>query len=277
MPLVNLIELDQGESVTAMIGVRSFDKDFLVLATARGEVKKTPLSEFESVRRAGLIAMDLEPGDELVTAKQVHDDDEIVLVTSGGSSVRFSVRELRSASRQSGGVRGISLGKRDRLVSMEVVTLRSQLLTVTANGFGKRTLFEQYPRHHRGGSGVVTHEITGKTGPVVAARTVNDMQELMIISRGGIILRTRIDSIRLVGRSSQGVTLMDVGRGEAVASISCIDVDQPPTKGAKRGGKKEASKEDGGAKPVAAKAAPKKSTPKGKGKPPTGKRRTPAR
>jgi DNA gyrase subunit A len=276
MPLVNLIELDQGESVTAMIGVRSFDKDFLVLATARGEVKKTPLSEFESVRRAGLIAMNLEPGDELVTAKQVHDDDEIVLVTSGGSSVRFSVGELRSASRQSGGVRGISLGKRDRLVSMEVVTLRSQLLTVTANGFGKRTLFEQYPRHHRGGSGVVTHEITGKTGPVVAARTVNDMQEL-IISRGGIILRTRIDSIRLVGRSSQGVTLMDVGRGEAVASISCIDVDQPPTKGAGRGGKKEASKEDAGAKPVAAKAAPKKSTPKGKGKPPTGKRRTPAR
>ena len=277
MPLVNLIELDQGESVTAMIGVRSFDKDFLVLATARGEVKKTPLSEFESVRRAGLIAMNLEPGDELVTAKQVHDDDEIVLVTSGGSSVRFSVGELRSASRQSGGVRGISLGKRDRLVSMEVVTLRSQLLTVTANGFGKRTLFEQYPRHHRGGSGVVTHEITGKTGPVVAARTVNDMQELMIISRGGIILRTRIDSIRLAGRSSQGVTLMDVGRGEAVASISCIDVDQPPTKGAKRGGKKEASKEDGGAKPVAAKAAPKKPAPKGKGKPPAGKTRTPAR
>jgi DNA gyrase subunit A len=282
MPLVNLIELDQGESVTAMMGVRSFDKDFLVLATAKGEVKKTPLSEFESVRRAGLIAMDLEPGDELVIARQVHDDDDIVLVTSGGKSVRFSVGELRSASRQSGGVRGISLGKGDRLVSMEVVTGETQLLTVTANGFGKRTLFEEYPRHHRGGSGVVTHEITEKTGPVVAARTVNDMQELMIISRGGIILRTRIDSIRLVGRSSQGVTLMDVGRGEAVASISCIDVDQPPTKGARRGRKREAAKEESGAKPALkkpapAKAAPRKPAPKGKGGPPAGKKRAPAR
>jgi DNA gyrase subunit A len=282
MPLVNLIELDQGESVTAMMGVRSFDKDFLVLATAKGEVKKTPLSEFESVRRAGLIAMDLEPGDELVIARQVHDDDDIVLVTSGGKSVRFSVGELRSASRQSGGVRGISLGKGDRLVSMEVVTGETQLLTVTANGFGKRTLFEEYPRHHRGGSGVVTHEITEKTGPVVAARTVNDMQELMIISRGGIILRTRIDSIRLVGRSSQGVTLMDVGRGEAVASISCIDVDQPPTKGARRGRKREAAKEESGAKPAlkkpaSAKAAPRKPAPKGKGGPPAGKKRAPAR
>jgi len=152
---------------------------------------------------------------------------------------------------------------------------------------------------------VVSHEITGKTGPVVAGRTVNDMQELMIISRGGIILRTRIDSIRLVGRSSQGVTLMDVGRGEAVASISCIDVDQPPTKGAGRGGKKEASIEAAGAKPTAPKAettknagrggkkeaskeatkakpptpkaAPKKPTPKGKGEPPAGRRRPPAR
>jgi len=114
-----------------------------------------------------------------------------------------------------------------------------QLLTVTGNGFGKRTPFEEYPRHHRGGSGVVTHETTSKTGPVVAARTVHDMQELMIISQGGIVLRTRMDSIRLAGRATQGVTVMDVSPGEAVASISCIDVGQAPATAAGGGGEKK--------------------------------------
>jgi DNA gyrase subunit A len=277
IPLVNLIDLDQGESVTAMMGVRGFDKDFLVLATARGEVKKTALSEFESVRRDGKKAMDLESGDELATAKQVHEDDEVVVVTSEGRAVRFSVKELRPASRSSGGVRGVSLSKKDRLVSMEVVTTGAQLLSVTANGFGKRTPFEYYPRHHRGGAGVVSHQVTPKTGPVVVARTVNEMQELMIISRGGIILRTRIDSIRMAGRASQGVTLMDVGPGEAVASISCIDVGQVPAKATQRGGKKGMSPEgDNGTDSTPAKARPKKAAPKGKSKPPAGKGRSPA-
>ena len=211
--LVNLIEMPQGDTVTALVGVRSFEKDYLIQATRRGEVKKTSLSEFESVRRAGLICMDLEPGDELVTAKQVAEDDDVVIISNHGKAVRFSVKELRAASRASGGVRGIQLGKDENVVGMEVVTPKMQLLTVTANGFGKRTPFEDYPRHHRGGGGVITHQITDKTGPVVAARTVNEMQELMIISASGIILRTRIDSISPVGRSTQGVHLMGVAPG----------------------------------------------------------------
>ena len=246
--LVNLIDMPQGDDVTALVGVRTFDKDCLIQATRRGEVKKTALSEFESVRRAGLICTDLEPGDELVTAKQVSDEDDIVLISNQGKSVRFAVKELRQASRASGGVRGIQLGPNEALVGMEVVTPKMQLLTVTANGYGKRTRFEDYPRHHRGGAGVLTHQITDKTGPVVAARTVNEMQELMIVSASGIILRTRIDSIALVGRSTQGVHLMDVAHRDSVASIACFDVGQPP-KARQTATKKEASSA-GAAPPV---------------------------
>ncbi|MGD0765460.1 MAG: DNA gyrase subunit A [Dehalococcoidia bacterium] len=262
IPLVNLIEMTQEDTVTAVIGVRSFDKDFLVLATSRGEVKKTPLSEFDSVRRAGLIAMDLEPGDELVTAKQVAENDDVVALSNQGKAVRFSVKELRSASRASGGVRGIQLRKGEDVVGMEVVTPKMQLLTVTANGYGKRTPFESYPRHHRGGGGVISHQVTDKTGPVVAARTVHDLQELMIISRDGIILRTRMDSIPPVGRAAQGVRLMGVTPGEAVASISCFDVGQVPSKSVQRGAANKTPVEVNGAKPPKAKRpTPKKAPP----------------
>lgn len=257
--LVNLIEMPQGDSVTALVGVRSFEKDYLVQATRRGEVKKTSLSEFESVRRAGLICMDLEPGDELVTAKQVAEDDDVIVISDHGKAVRFSVKELRGASRGSGGVRGIQLGKDESVVGMEVATPKMQLLTVTTNGFGKRTPFEGYPRHHRGGAGVVTHQITDKTGPVVAARSVNEMQELMIISASGIILRTRIDSISSVGRGTQGVHLMGVGPGDLVASISVFDVGQAPDKGAQAGeGKKKAAELEKGGDGKSAKGPPSK-------------------
>ncbi len=264
--LVNLIDMPQGDTVTALVGVRSFEKDYLVQATRRGEVKKTALSEFESVRRAGLICMDLESGDELVTAKQVAEDDDVVLISNRGKAVRFSVKELRAASRASGGVRGIQLGKDEKVVGMEVVTHNTQLLTVTANGFGKRTPFEDYPRHHRGGGGVVTHQITDKTGLVVAARTVDEMQELMIISSSGIILRTRIDSISMVGRGTQGVHLMGVGPGDAVASISVFEVGQAHNKAGPAEAKKKAaetSKGGDGKSPTVAKAS-KKPSSKGK-------------
>ncbi len=273
--LVNLIEMPQGDDVTALVCVRTFDKDCLIQATRRGEVKRTALSEFESVRRAGLICTDLEPGDELVTAKQVSDEDDIILISNQGKSVRLAVKELRQASRASGGVRGIQLGPNEALVGMEVVTPKMQLLTVTANGYGKRTRFEDYPRHHRGGAGVLTHQITDKTGPVVAARTVNEMQELMIVSASGIILRTRIDSIALVGRSTQGVHLMNIAHRDAVASIACFDVGQPP-KARQTATKKEAS---GAGAPPPVKAAAQKAEGKkppakklGEKKPPAGPR-----
>jgi DNA gyrase subunit A len=157
-----------------------------------------------------------------------------------------------------------------------------QLLTVTANGFGKRTPFEEYPRHHRGGGGVITHQVTDKTGPVVAARTVNGRQELMIISASGIILRTRIDSIPPVGRSTQGVHLMGVGPGDSVASISCFDVGQVSGKTRQAGAaKRGAETQEGDDRKASTKAMAKKGDAKtppakaaGKAAPTKGKKQT---
>jgi DNA gyrase subunit A len=224
IPLVNVIDSEPGEQVTALVTIRDYDKDYMVMATAEGEVKKTPLADFKEVRRNGKIAMDLEKGDEFIAAKLVHEDDEVVMITSNGQAVRFAVEELRSASRTSGGVRGIKLAKGGKVVSLEVVTPGSELFSITENGYGKRTPFEDYPAHHRGGQGVRNYEITKKTGPVVASRTVNAAQELIVISQDGIVIRTRMDSIRMTGRSAQGVSVISVAPGDVVASLATVDM-----------------------------------------------------
>ena len=228
IPLINLIDIEQNERITAVVAISSFEKDTLLLATKRGEVKRTPLSEFSSVRRNGLFAMNLEAGDELIAAKIARAEDSLVLVTAQGQSIRFAVVSLRAASRVSGGVRGIRLAKDDALVSLEVVVPKGQLLVVSANGFGKRTPFEQYHEHARGGSGVTSFKITDKTGPVVAARGVNGTRELMIISAEGVVLRTSVDSIRIIGRSTQGVHIMNIGPKDSVAAIAGIEIHEEP-------------------------------------------------
>ncbi len=280
IPLINLIEIDQREQVTAVVAVREFDKDAMVLATAMGEVKKTPLSEFESVRRAGLIAMDLEPNDVLVSAKLAREEDEVVVVTSAGQAVRFPVAELRSASRASGGVRGIRLGRDAKLVGMEVVSTGDQLLVLSANGFGKRTPVEEFPTHHRGGGGVIAFKVVDTTGPVASVRMVNDSQELIVISQHGIVLRTRMDGISIQGRPTQGVSVIGVAPGDAVASVSVIDMTQDqgaataegpgpeePTdeQGTRRRATKPVKKSGGkGAKPARPAAAKSKASARGK-------------
>jgi DNA gyrase subunit A len=172
--------------------------------------------------------MDLEPGDALVAARLARDQDQAILVTARGQALRFPVSQLRAASRQSGGVRGIRLIKGDKVVGMDTASPGGQLLVVTANGFGKRTPVEEYPTHSRGGQGVQTFKPNDKTGPLVAARIVEPLQELMIISRNGIVLRTPVDSIASQGRATMGVTLMDVDPGDSVASITTIDLSSPP-------------------------------------------------
>jgi DNA gyrase subunit A len=139
--------------------------------------------------------------------------------------VRFPVSELRLASRASGGVRGIRLAKNDRVVSMVVISSGDQLFTLSVNGFGKRTPIEEYPKHHRGGAGVVTFKVTDKTGRVAVSRMVREEQELICISHQGIVLRTRMESIRITGRAAQGVTVMNLGAGDAVASVATIDME----------------------------------------------------
>jgi DNA gyrase subunit A len=227
IPLINLIDVDQQEQVTAVVAASQFDKDCMVLATKLGEIKKTPLSEFASVRRAGLIAMDLEPKDELVTAKLARDQDELVVVTSDGKALRYSVGAVPRRSRAAGGVRAIRLAKGASLVSVEIVAPNCELLSLTENGFGKRTPFEEYSPHGRATAGQLTYRITSKTGPVVMSRTVNATQELILISREGIVLRTTVDSIRITGRAAQGVSVMNLGPGDAVAASATIDMVRP--------------------------------------------------
>jgi DNA gyrase subunit A len=225
IPLINLVSIEQREWVTAVVRLpRDLERDHLVMGTKLGEVKKTPLKYFGNVRRGGLNAMDLESADELVSVKMASDDDHALLVTAQGKSLRFSVRSLRSASRQSGGVRGIRLAKGDRVVALEIAKPKEALLVLTSQGFGKRTPVDEYPLQGRSGQGVITFKTNPKTGRLVSARMVDPKQELMLISEGGIVLRTAVEEISLQGRPTQGVTVMDMDEGDAVAAVTVVDM-----------------------------------------------------
>lgn len=223
--LANLLAMDSGERVTALVGLESLvsPEVFLLMVTSRGRVKKTSLSKFSSVRRCGLIAVKLGSKEELVTACKVMDTDEVMLVSQRGQAVKFLVKPLRVASRTSGGVRGIRLSADDRVVEMGVIFPNAQLLTVTEMGFGKRTRERNYPLQARGGKGVRAHKIAEKTGNVVAAKLIPPSQQLMIISSEGIIVRIPIDEeIPLHGRATQGVHLKKLDPGDRVAAVAFL-------------------------------------------------------
>jgi DNA gyrase subunit A len=228
IPIINIISIEQNELVTAVVAVtRHSEGDYMILATKQGEIKRTALKEFESVRSNGLIAMDLEEGDELVRAAIAKEDDDVIIVSELGQSIRFAVKPLRTASRASGGVRAIRLTEDDQVTGMEIVVPDSDLLLVTENGYGKRVAFGQYPRQGRGGSGVRTLDAKARlqTGRIMATRVVNTTNEVMIISNDGIVLRTTVDSISRQGRATRGVTVMRLGNGDHVAAIARLDGD----------------------------------------------------
>ena len=220
--LINLISIEQRERVTAIVQVpKGVSRDFMIVATKKGEIKKTAMDEFEVVRRSGLIAMDLEEDDELIGAKLVHADDDMLMITSQGKAIRFPVSELRSASRTSGGVRGIRLAAGDKVVSLNLVMQDSELLSVTEHGYGKCTPIDDYPTQSRGGSGVITLKVNDKTGPVAAARVI-DVQDndLMIISAGGVVIRMDVHNIIRGGRAIQGRRMMNLGNGDMVVAVA---------------------------------------------------------
>ncbi len=220
--LINMISIEQRERVTAIVSVpKGAEGDVMIVATKKGEVKKTALSEFEVVRRQGLIAMNLEEDDELVGAKLASNGDDILLITAQGQAIRFSVDDLRLASRTSGGVRGIRLDIGDTVISLNLALPGCSLLIVTNFGYGKRTLIEDYPRHNRGGGGVITAKVTDKTGPVAAARMISELDsDLMVISAAGVVIRTDVTRIKTSGRATQGVTLMHLNEGDSVVAIA---------------------------------------------------------
>jgi DNA gyrase subunit A len=224
LPVINFIQLEPREIVTAVLAAPDFENNrFLVMATRLGEIKKTPLKDFAQVRRNGLIAMDLEPGDELCWVRHCPEGAHVMMATEQGQAARFSVDLLRSASRTSGGVRGMRLQKGDRVAGMDVVDPDGEVLIVTQHGMGKRTRADAYATKGRGIQGVKTLTITDKTGPVCTVRTVYDAQELMLISTGGIIIRTDLSTISRQGRTARGVALMNLRPGEKVAALALLN------------------------------------------------------
>jgi DNA gyrase subunit A len=228
--VVNLFPVVEGEKVTAMVGVTDFLSDtYMLMATAQGEIKKTAVDNFASVRSSGLIAMDLAEDDELVATCLATVQDDVIIVTQKGQSIRFGVASLRASSRTSGGVRAIRLASGDRVVSMDKADVEFFLLVVTSGGFGKLTPIKQYPRQHRAGGGVRTFKVTADTGEVAASRVVSFSEQVMIISAGGIVTRTPVKEkdprkgITIQGRSTQGVRLMKLEAGDEVVAVASFD------------------------------------------------------
>jgi len=223
-PIVNLVPLLEHEKITAILPVKEFVSDrFVFMATAKGTVKKTPLSDFSRPRPSGIIAVDLDDGDFLVGAALTDGKHDVMLFSSGGKAVRFEEGDVRSMGRTAHGVRGMMLDKGQRVISMLVAEDEQQsVLTATENGYGKRTPIVEYTRHGRGTKGMIAIQQTARNGKVVAAALVLPDDEVMLISTGGVLIRTRVSSIREMGRSTQGVTLINLGEGEKLAGLERV-------------------------------------------------------
>jgi DNA gyrase subunit A len=223
-PIVNLVPLLEHEKITAILPVKEFVSDrFVFMATAKGTVKKTPLSDFSRPRPSGIIAVDLDDGDFLVGAALTDGEHDVMLFSSGGKAVRFEEGDVRSMGRTAHGVRGMMLDKGQRVISMLVAEDEQQsVLTATENGYGKRTPIVEYTRHGRGTKGMIAIQQTARNGKVVAAALVLPDDEVMLISTGGVLIRTKVSSIREMGRSTQGVTLINLGEGEKLAGLERV-------------------------------------------------------
>ena len=224
-PIVNMFPLEEGEKITAVVPVKEFDENhFVFMATAQGTVKKTPLADFSRPRPSGIIAVGLDAGDYLVGAALTDGNYDAMLFSSDGKAVRFPESDVRPMGRQATGVRGMRLGEGARVVCMLAAKAESKsVLTATANGYGKRTAIAEYPRHGRGGQGVISIQISERNGAVVGAVLVDDNDEVMLISTGGVLIRTAVAQIRMQGRSTQGVTLIALGEGEKLAGMERIE------------------------------------------------------
>ena len=225
IPMVNVLAIDPGETITAAVPVPAFDAtSYCTMSTVRGRVKRMSLSEFASVRPSGLITISLDSGDELGWVRLTSGDDDIIMVTEHGKALRFSESAVRPMGRQAAGVTGIKLSGSDKVASMEVVEPGGDLLVVTAQGYGKRTSLEEYPPKGRATGGVqtISQHSLDKTGLITAARVVQEADDLTIISAGGLILRTKVSSIKQAGRATRGVPLIELQAGDQVASLARI-------------------------------------------------------
>ncbi|TRZ90283.1 MAG: DNA gyrase subunit A [Methanosarcinales archaeon] len=219
--IVNLLQIEQGEKITAYTPVSGFDeKHFLFMVTKKGTAKKTALTEFSNPRKSGIIAISLDEGDKLVSVKLTDGTKDFVIGTKHGKAIRFNENDVRGMGRNAGGVRGIRLVGEDEVVSTAVVEDGSTLLTVTENGYGKRTIFEEYRAMNRGGQGVITIDVSIRNGNVVDIRTVHEDDEIMVTTSKGIIIRVPVSGIKVQGRNTQGVRIMKVDGGDRVVGVA---------------------------------------------------------
>jgi DNA gyrase subunit A len=238
-PVVNMFPLEEGEKITAVVPVKEFDENhFVFMATAQGTVKKTPLAEFSRPRPSGIIAVGLDEGDYLIGVALTDGKYDVMLFSSEGKAIRFHEDDVRPMGRQATGVRGMRLpedGSR-KVVCMLVAKDEEQtVLTATENGYGKRTPIAEYTKHGRGGLGMIAIQASERNGALVGAVLVNDQDEVMLISTGGVLIRTAVAQIREMGRSTQGVTLIALGEGEKLAGVERI-VDRDEEEGNGAGG-----------------------------------------
>ncbi|MFF3925163.1 DNA gyrase subunit A [Paenibacillus lactis] len=228
-PIINLIQIEQGETVNAVIPVESFDTDkFLFFATRHGVVKKTPLEDYVNIRKGGLIAVNLREDDSLIDVKLTDGQQEIIMGTAQGMSIRFEESDVRSMGRSATGVKGITLDEGDEVIGMDVVDPELDILIVTTRGYGKRTPAGDYRVQTRGGKGIKTINITEKNGPVVALKVVKSEEDLMIITASGTLIRTSMEGISTMGRYAQGVKLINIREDDSVGTVCRADKSDEP-------------------------------------------------
>ncbi len=221
--VVNLVPLERGETITAVIPVKELDSGaYLMMATRRGTVKRTGLSEFATARTSGLIALALDEGDELIGVRLSSPGEEVILATRLGKAIRFPVEDVRPMGRPARGVKGITLDEGDVVESMDTVREGCEVLTLTTAGFGKRTPVGEYPTQSRGGKGVINIRLTEKSGQVVGVRLVYPGDEIMLVSARGVVIRVPVDDIRVSGRNTRGVAVMRLDEGDHVVSFGRV-------------------------------------------------------
>ena len=223
-PIVNLLAMEENEKVNAILPVKEFDENhYVFMATSSGIVKKTPLTEFSRPRTAGIIAVNLDEGDYLVGVAITNGQNDVMLFSDEGKANRFDENDVRVVGRGARGVRGIRLADDARVIALLVADNDEQsVLTATENGFGKRTPVGEYTRHGRGGQGLIAISTSARNGKVVAATLVDETDEVMLITTGGVLIRTRVSEIRSLGRSTQGVTLINLDAGEKLSGLQRI-------------------------------------------------------
>jgi len=223
--IVNLLPLESDENVTAIVPIKDFENGYLTLCTKQGIIKKTTVDQFDTSRKTGLIAINLKDDDQLISVRRTSGEDNLIVITAKGKSIRFNEADVRAMGRTATGVRAIKLASYDRVIEMDIVDDLAKLLVVSENGYGKRTPLTEYRQQTRGGKGIITYNLNSKTGDVIGAKVVEDADDLMIINDNGVLIRIKVEDISVTGRITSGVKLMKVDDETNLVSIAVIKED----------------------------------------------------